>query len=290
LLRTLSSVLTQSVPFDEVIVVDDCSNDDSKWIVEDFNRAFKQKIKFFCLSTNFGGPAKSRNLALLHNTSYLISYLDADDLLLSDRCLSLKILFSSQPFDACVSRPHFFQINRKNNTIIVKGARHLTGASSFLTLTDLLDLSLLTPGSSLCFKSSVLSEYQFAEDVDIIAGEDREVLIRMAVDQRHILYSNKVDFLYNSGYVGEGLLASDLHITSATRSLRFLSYYHSKYRNIFTAEQYLYFDFSHMIALIRLHRYYEAVGFLFRFPASHILQLMLVFCRRIRMSLFSMFF
>ena len=271
LYRTLSSTLNQIVPFDQIIVVDDCSQDNGQQIIDAFNTTFNQNVIFCSLPSNFGGPARSRNTALSMSHCDLITYLDADDILLPARCLNIKTQFLSQPFDASVCRARIFKVHPHTLTISLKAAFPCRSGSSILHLSDLLDLTLLTPGSSLCFRTSILRLYKFSEDLDIIAGEDREILIRLAIDARLLIYSNDIDFLYNSGFIGTGLLKDKHHITSPTRTLRIISYLRSKFRNLLPANHYTSFDFSHLLALLRLRRYKTAFKFLLSLaPASHL--------------------
>jgi glycosyltransferase involved in cell wall biosynthesis len=75
----IKSVLDQNCERLEVIIVDDCSSDNTREIVEKFDET---NVTYHCLSENFGGPAKPRNTGLkLARGKYLVM-LDSDDLLL----------------------------------------------------------------------------------------------------------------------------------------------------------------------------------------------------------------
>ena len=281
LLRTLSSTLNQIVPFDEILVIDDCSNDNSKQIVDSFNNTFNQKILFHTLPSNFGGPARSRNTALSLSSCQIITYLDADDVLLPSRCLNVKTLYLSQPFDACICRGCFFKIDPSTDSLIRRRAFPPQRVSPYLTLPDLLNLSLLTPGSSLSFRTSTLKSYKFSEDSNIIAGEDREVLIRLAIDSRPIIYTNHIDFLYNSGFINSSFLLDDQHITSPQRSLQIISFLRMNYSFLLPNKYYASFDLSELIALFRLGRYYDFFAYLLTLSPLSILNLARVCLSRI---------
>ena len=79
--RTLNSVLRQEgigKAFTlELIVIDDCSTDDTLEILEKFNLDIQQ---FFSTPANSGGPNKGRNIGLRHATGDYICFLDHDDL------------------------------------------------------------------------------------------------------------------------------------------------------------------------------------------------------------------
>jgi glycosyltransferase involved in cell wall biosynthesis len=73
--QSIISCLEQTYQNWELLVVDDCSSDNSRKIVKSFN---DERIKLFCLDTN-SGPAAARNLALEKSTGEWITTLDADD-------------------------------------------------------------------------------------------------------------------------------------------------------------------------------------------------------------------
>ncbi|MFS0750353.1 DUF5776 domain-containing protein [Oceanobacillus sp. 1P07AA] len=62
----------------EVIVVDDCSTDNSAEIISNFSSQYKY-IKSIKLETNSGSPSKPRNVAIEKATGKYLTLLDADD-------------------------------------------------------------------------------------------------------------------------------------------------------------------------------------------------------------------
>lgn len=74
--EALASVLTQTTPPDEIIVVDDGSTDCGAAIVEGFMRDHTH-IKL--LRKQNGGQSSARNLGVRHSTGQLIALLDQDD-------------------------------------------------------------------------------------------------------------------------------------------------------------------------------------------------------------------
>jgi glycosyltransferase involved in cell wall biosynthesis len=76
-IRALESVLGQSSPVDEIIVVDDASDDRTAQVVRDF--AINQpQIRLIVNNQNLG-PGQSRNVAWNLATSEYLAFLDADD-------------------------------------------------------------------------------------------------------------------------------------------------------------------------------------------------------------------
>ncbi|MFM7258127.1 MAG: glycosyltransferase family 2 protein, partial [Acidimicrobiaceae bacterium] len=76
-LRAIESVLSQSSPVDEIIVVDDASDDGTAQVVRDFAIAHSQ-IRLVVNNQNLG-PGQSRNAAWNLATSEYLAFLDADD-------------------------------------------------------------------------------------------------------------------------------------------------------------------------------------------------------------------
>ena len=74
----VDSVLNQSYSHWEMIIVDDCSEDDSKKIISLFANN-DSRIRAIFLDQNIG-PAKARNIALTKAKGSYIAFLDSDDL------------------------------------------------------------------------------------------------------------------------------------------------------------------------------------------------------------------
>lgn len=72
--RAVDSILTQSRVPDEIIVVDDCSTDATRGILESYG----EKITRIYLPEN-AGPSKARNEGVRHARTEWIAFLDSDD-------------------------------------------------------------------------------------------------------------------------------------------------------------------------------------------------------------------
>jgi teichuronic acid biosynthesis glycosyltransferase TuaG len=76
--RAILSVLHQTYKNLELIIVDDCSTDDSKKIIKKFLKKDK-RIKFFKTKKNSQTVAKPRNLGISKAAGVYIAFLDSDD-------------------------------------------------------------------------------------------------------------------------------------------------------------------------------------------------------------------
>ena len=92
--QCLSSILIQTFQDYEVIVVDDCSTDDSIKIIELMMPIFKDKLKLIKRSKNSGSPAIPRNIGMRCSRGKYISFQEVNIfLLLIMTMYLLKILF-----------------------------------------------------------------------------------------------------------------------------------------------------------------------------------------------------
>lgn len=81
--ETIRSVQAQTYTNWEMLVVDDCSTDDTRTIVEEFMREDK-RIKYLCNKSN-SGAAMTRNRALREAKGKWVAFLDSDDLWLPQK-------------------------------------------------------------------------------------------------------------------------------------------------------------------------------------------------------------
>ena len=76
--RAILSVLHQTYKNLELIIVDDCSTDDTKKIIKTFIKQDK-RIKFFNTKKNSELASAPRNLAISKASGEFIAFLDSDD-------------------------------------------------------------------------------------------------------------------------------------------------------------------------------------------------------------------
>lgn len=85
--RSINSVIEQTYPYWELIIVDDNSTDNTSVIV---NGMHDSRIKLIPLQKNSGSPVTPRNVAIERATGDYIAFLDSDDFWLPNK-LSLQL-------------------------------------------------------------------------------------------------------------------------------------------------------------------------------------------------------
>ncbi len=91
--KTIESVLNQTYKNWEMIIIDDCSPDNSNKIIEKYIKE-DNRIKLIKLSKN-SGPAVARNVGIKEAKGRFIAFLDSDDIWLPEK-LEKQISFMEQ--------------------------------------------------------------------------------------------------------------------------------------------------------------------------------------------------
>lgn len=97
--EAVASVVGQSYPHVELIIIDDGSSDTSMEIAERFVRAYPDRIRLLRQANS--GPYVARNLGIAHARGEFIAFLDADDWWTSD-CLD-KLNAALESSDAVIA-------------------------------------------------------------------------------------------------------------------------------------------------------------------------------------------
>lgn len=90
--RAFNSILNQTLGFKnlEIIFIDDCSSDNSKNIIQNYQDTY-DNVKAIFLDKNSGSGGKPRNIGLNHATCDYVMFLDSDDMFMDDAC---EVLFN----------------------------------------------------------------------------------------------------------------------------------------------------------------------------------------------------
>jgi glycosyltransferase involved in cell wall biosynthesis len=111
--KTIQSVLDQNYENYEIIVVDDCSIDDTEKIVKAFGDA---RIKYFKLDSNHGHDAYPKNYGIKQATGDYVAFLDDDDVYYKKEALKIMATYLLKT-GADVAYGDYFNYDGKKRTI-----------------------------------------------------------------------------------------------------------------------------------------------------------------------------
>ena len=181
--EAIESVLAQDYPHVELIVIDDGSTDNSKYIIQSFGDQLT-----FLTQKNSGAPA-ARNKGLKQAKGFYIKFLDADDLLEAD-CLSRQVQQSKKQI-------------RHNNYIVFGDVKLIDGKGDLFDSRkfsaqkaheDIVEYILLNnplTSSPLHRKEYLLQVNGF--DINLHKGQEWDLHLRLAL--------SGVEFIYQPGFV-----------------------------------------------------------------------------------------
>jgi glycosyltransferase involved in cell wall biosynthesis len=113
--EAIDSVLAQTCPKVECIVIDDGSTDRTAEIV----RGYGDRVSYIHQAN--AERSAARNNGLAHASGKYVSFLDADDLLLPDKLTEQVAFLEAHPeYDVVYSRVKYFRENRKRNYYTVR--------------------------------------------------------------------------------------------------------------------------------------------------------------------------
>lgn len=162
---TLASVLWQTFTDWELLVVDDCSSDDTRVLVERHQRA-DARVRLITLTRNMGAPAGPRNLGVRAAKGRWIAFLDSDDLWHSDKLRVQLLALERTGARFCSTQMlnfHSGEIPR----LQPGGPDQIEWISYWKQL-----IKYRTPTSSVVVDRELLLRFPFNEDLSYKARED----------------------------------------------------------------------------------------------------------------------
>jgi len=163
--QTIDSVIKQTYQKWEMIIVDNCSTDNSRIIV---NQISDDRIKLIELEYNSGGPARPRNIGLDNAQGEFIAFLDADDVWLPEK-LEKQIKFI-QKDDVDIVHTLANVVDDKGNYMMTFKNQRIFNILKFIISKDniLFYTNNININSVLMKKNNI----RFDEDVNLITLED----------------------------------------------------------------------------------------------------------------------
>ncbi len=175
----IESALEQSLPCDELIVVDHGSTDDSREIVASFG----DEVTYLSLEQDpLGRPAVSRNAGLRAANGDLICFLDDDDLWEAGKNKHQTEVFEQDP-DVGLVCTDALKIDADGKILAESYLAHTSGASGFV-LERLLKDNFVIASSVMAPRKALLEIGGFNEHSTLRAFEDYELWLRLASRHR----------------------------------------------------------------------------------------------------------
>lgn len=174
--RCLDSVLNQKWDGElssdiEIVVVDDCSTDNSKDIVNNYMKT-NPNIRLFSTETNSGYPGKPRNIGIDNSNSEYIMFLDSDDEYDEYMCKTLFDEIENSDADLiCCNRYNVDEIASTKSYAKYPQDAPVNGDRVFFdkqSIFYLIDLYLWNK----IFKSQILKDNEIRFNTDKLAEED----------------------------------------------------------------------------------------------------------------------
>lgn len=162
---TLRSALDQSYKDLEIIVIDDCSKDDTVARVEEIARE-DARVRLIELPQNCGAPARPRNIGVRAANGRWIAFLDADDLWHPEKLACQMAALQASGAKFCSSQMIDFTDEREL-TFTPAGQPAIERIGFLKQL-----IKFRTPTSSVVATRELLLRHPFNEDLSFKARED----------------------------------------------------------------------------------------------------------------------
>lgn len=116
--ESINSVINQTYENWELLIIDDCSQDDTKRIIESYSMS-NSKIQFLKLSEN-SGAAVARNLGVKKASGKYIAFLDSDDLWYEKKLeKQVKFMKKNNYYFTCTAYSKIDESSQLLNQIVV---------------------------------------------------------------------------------------------------------------------------------------------------------------------------
>ncbi|MFK5974999.1 MAG: glycosyltransferase family 2 protein [Sulfurovum sp.] len=173
--ETISSVIAQTYKNWELIIVDDCSTDNSIEVIEEFTK-IDDRIKLIKSTANFGGPAKPRNIGVENSKGKYIAFLDADDVWIEDKLKSQLKVMQEGGYNFSSTSASLIDNNSKDISSRYRLLSFFKKRTPKTTLCDFIKHRFIATSSVLVEKSLIIP---FSEDKNLVSVEDMYVWLRL---------------------------------------------------------------------------------------------------------------
>ena len=178
--QTITSVLSQTYPYFELIIIDDGSTDKSADIIKSFS---DQRLRYY-YQENKGLPA-ARNKGIINSSGSLIAFLDSDDIWLPNKLEKQVQVIEHYDLIYC----DYITIDENNNTIIQKNRPYFSTEN--ISDPFLLGMNILGSGSSVLMKKKIIDSVGLFNE-KLSFAEDQEYWTRIAWEKFSFHYLNEI--------------------------------------------------------------------------------------------------
>lgn len=185
--KCLNSLLNQTYQNLEIIVVEDCSTDNSKEVLKKYSH--NDKVKLIYNKKN-SGLSYSRNVGLENATGDFIGYIDSDDYVDLDyyKKLMQSIIDSKAEIAICDIKV----VDEETNMEVISRCCN----SDEFSVYNVVNNGLAASACNKLFKKELISKYKFAEGK---VNEDIAVVIPTLVNAKKITYANTYYYYVQRG-------------------------------------------------------------------------------------------
>ena len=117
--ETIQSVLAQTYPHWEMLIIDDCSTDGSDVIIQQYCKQ-DARIKYFKTEKPSGSPALPRNIGLDHARGDYICFLDSDDCWFPEKLEEQMKFITQHGYDFVYSNYEKMSFEGERNNRIIR--------------------------------------------------------------------------------------------------------------------------------------------------------------------------
>ena len=137
--QTISSVLFQTYHNWELLIIDDCSSDNTISIVKEFAES-NPRIRYFSTNQNTGSPSQPRNIGIEQAKGDYIAFLDSDDIWLPNKLEEQLTFMQKHGYDFVYSNYEKMSWDGKREQRIVK----VKGSASYKDILKTNEIPCLT--------------------------------------------------------------------------------------------------------------------------------------------------
>ncbi len=214
--KCLDSVVAQTYPRLEVIIVNDGSPDDSLEIIQEYTARYPH---FQCFTIENRGQGGARNYGLEQATGEYIAFLDSDDYI-AENCME-RLMTAAQETDSDIVACNCYDV-REDGSVLAAYWNQYRNATTSLTQEPEILFNRVSPWGKL-FKRELLNGFFFASRVWY---EDMRLIPKLYLPAQRVTYIEDFLFFYvqrEGSTMNNRNMEKNLEIISAFEDL--LSYY-----------------------------------------------------------------